>query len=285
MLNWWRDKFSKDTPLPAGRPIKVGDKSYSVYTDDVYLDLMGADFEPHMVALFRKFITKQSVILDVGANIGLTTILFAELGKQVVSFEPSPSTFRLLRNNVTRAQARNTTLVNAALGDSRGESTITFPPSNRSGGFVSNHTRPGKGHTTEQIQIERLDDICQKYVDRVDFIKIDVEGFEGSVLRGAQKTLRRHRPVVALELNHWCLNAFQRTSIPDFFDQLRGTFPTLYAVSKDNTDIKSLHDPDQAYHVMYHHIIEFAYPTIVGAFGPGIEAQLLGRPAGAAASA
>jgi hypothetical protein len=66
-------------------------------------------------------------------------------------------------------------------------------------------------------------------------------------------------------LNHWCLNAFQRTSVPDFFDFLRGVFPFLYAV--DGTDVRNLHDPDDSYNVMYQHIAHnFRYPNLVGAF-------------------
>ena len=93
---------------------------------------------------------------------------------------------------------------------------------------------------------------------------------------------------MALELNHWCLNAFQRTSVPDFFDFLRGVFPYLYAVDMrytsnlrdrlhrellpsfyDKKDARNLHDQDAAYHVMYRHILHgSSYPTLVGAFNP-----------------
>jgi hypothetical protein len=102
-------------------------------------------------------------------------------------------------------------------------------------------------------------------VPRVDFIKIDVEGFERYVIEGLSETMARDKPAVILELNHWCLNVFQRTSVPDFFDFLRNLFPYLYAVEKK--DIKNLHDRNDAYHVMYHHIVGgFKYPNLVGAF-------------------
>ncbi len=101
-------------------------------------------------------------------------------------------------------------------------------------------------------------------VSRVDFIKIDVEGFEGHVLRGAKQTLATYRPVVVLELNHWCLNAFQRTSIPEFFDLLRSIFPILLAV--DGSSHLNLHDESHRYIVMYHHILHMRFPNIVAAF-------------------
>ena len=98
----------------------------------------------------------------------------------------------------------------------------------------------------------------------VDFIKIDVEGFEKNVIEGLIETIHKHNPIVVLELNHWCLNAFQRISIPDFFDFLVNIFPILYAVEGDK--YLNLHDENDRYIVMYHHIIHFKYPNIVAAF-------------------
>ena len=153
-----------------------------------------------------------------------------------------------------------------------GESTLTFSPANRSGGFVSNQTKTGAGYNTETIVIRQMDEVVGSLTQPdVDFIKIDVEGFEGSVIRGAQQTLSTYRPVVVLELNHWCLNAFQRTSVPDFFDLLRSVFPILYAVDGDN--YLDLLDEGDSYIVMYHHILHQRFPNIVGAF----EANQLNR--------
>jgi len=81
--------------------------------------------------------------------------------------------------------------------------------------------------------------------------------------------LNTFKPIVLLELNHWCLNAFRRIAVPDFFDMLRTVFPVLYAVETDNTTI-NLHDPDGAYHVMHSHIVNFRYPNIVAGFDGSI---------------
>jgi hypothetical protein len=155
---------------------------------------------------------------------------------------------------------------NVGLGKSGGCFELTFSRDNRSGGFVSNLTSAAAGHQVEQIRIVAGDAYLREAgIDQVDFIKIDVEGFERNVIEGLAQTLERCRPVVVLELNHWCLNAFQRTSVPDFFDFLRGVFPFLYAI--DGTDARNLHDTDDAYHVMYQHIVNnFRYPNLVGAF-------------------
>jgi len=72
---------------------------------------------------------------------------------------------------------------------------------------------------------------------------------------------------VVLELNHWCLNAFQRTSIPDFLDLLRSMFPILLAV--DGSNYMDLHDTSESYIVMYNHILHMRFPNILAAFEEG----------------
>lgn len=245
--------------------LDIGGTKYNITSDDDYLANLGSGFEPEMVKLFRALASQSEVILDVGANIGCTAILFGELSQTVYAFEPSPTTFSLLEKNIQNSGLKNIILQNVGLGAEPGEFTLTFAPSNRSGGFVSDQTQAGDGHTTEKIVISKLDEVIQSLnPPSVDFIKIDVEGFEGHVIRGAEQTLSAHKPVVVLELNHWCLNAFQRTSIPDFLDFLRSVFPILMAV--DGSSYLNLHDKSDSYVVMYHHILNMRFPNIVAAY-------------------
>ncbi|MEN9590628.1 MAG: hypothetical protein RLZZ481_2414 [Pseudomonadota bacterium] len=268
---------------------EINGKSYGISSDDDYLDHVEGEFEPEMVSLFKTLLQPTDTVLDVGANIGCTSLLFGDLARKVYSFEPSPTTYRWLVENVQRAKLNNVETINLGLGKEAGTFELTFAPNNRSGGFVSNLTSASEGHQIEQITIARGDDFINKrQIAKVDFIKIDVEGFEQSVIEGLAATIARDQPIVVLELNHWCLNAFQRISVPDFFDFLRGVFPYLYAVDMRYTsnlrdrlyrellpslygkkDARNLHDQDAAYHVMYRHILHgSSYPTLVGAFKP-----------------
>lgn len=245
--------------------VDIGGTPYIIASDDDYLEHIGNVFEPEMVQLFRAVANDSEAILDIGANIGCTAILFGGLSKYVYAFEPSPTTFALLERNIRRAGLPNVFLHNIGLGAESGECTLTFNPSNRSGGFVSNHTQASVGHAVERITIRRMDDVMTSLnPSSIDFIKVDVEGFEGHVLRGAARTLSAYKPVLILELNHWCLNAFQRTSIPDFFDLLRSIFPLLLAV--DGSSYMDLHDASDSYIVMYHHILHRRFPSILAAF-------------------
>ncbi len=188
--------------------------------------------------------------------------MFGDLASKVDSFEPSPSTFEILKLNLACSLHSNTRIHNIGLGAKNENLTLTFAPINRSGGFVSDKTQASKGHSIENIVIKKGDDFFHS--SEVDFIKIDVEGYEKNVIEGLSQTILKNRPVVALELNHWCLNAFQRISIPDFFDFLANVFPILYAVDGDK--YLDLHDENDRYIVMYHHIHHLKYPNIVGAF-------------------
>jgi FkbM family methyltransferase len=242
--------------------VKIGEKSYTIASDDDYLKHVGSEFEPYTCSLFKSLIEKNYKVFDVGANIGCTTLLFGDLGREVDSFEPSPSTFEILKQNLASSLHSNTRIHNLGLGAKNENLTLTFAPSNRSGGFVSDKTQASKGFTIEEIVIKKGDDLFHS--TEVNFIKIDVEGYEKNVIEGLSQTILKNQPIVVLELNHWCLNAFQRISIPDFFDFLANVFPILYAIDGDK--YLNLHDESDRYIVMYNHIIHFKYPNIVGAF-------------------
>lgn len=245
--------------------ISIDGKNYPFVSDDEYLLPMAGGFEPDMVELFRVLIGPGDTVLDVGANIGCTAVLFGSLARRVHCYEPSPSTFHFLERNVAASGLTNVRCYNFGLGSEEKVTTLTYAPANRSGAFVSDRISASEGHRIERIQIRTLDaHVAELGVSRVDFLKIDVEGFEQSVLCGGSRTLQHHRPLVVMELNHWCLNAFQRITIPDFFDFLRATFPVVRAV--DGACYLDVHDSSEAYMVMYHHINRRRFPNLVLGF-------------------
>ncbi len=228
---------------------------------------MGDTFEPDMTKLFCTLVNGKRRVLDVGANIGCTTLLFAQLADKVVSFEPSLSTYEFLKANIASSGFDHIELHNVGLGKEDEDLTLTFDRHNRSGGFISSRVQALAEYAVEKVSIRKGDTYLASITPprkTVDFVKIDVEGFELDVLQGLTATLERDRPVVILEMNHWCLNAFQRISIPDFLDTLGKVFPLLYAVHGDQ--YRDLHNLDNRYFVMYRHILFNEFSNLVGAF-------------------
>lgn len=264
---------NKKTEGVKQKKIDIGGKIFSVSSVDAYVAGFGKYFEPNMVALFKKLVKPQAVVADIGANVGLTAMLFSQLSSKVVAFEPSPSTYQIFTENLIKNNVTNVIPVNFGLGDELKSTSLTFAENNRSGGYVSDFIQPEKGHTTELVEIKKLDDVWHQYADRLDFIKIDVEGFEGHVLRGGSKIIQKNRPIVVLELNHWCLNVFRHICLPDFLDLLRNFFPYLYAIDFDNTT-KNLHDKDEAFYVMHEHVVKFRYLNIAAGFDESLKQKL-----------
>jgi FkbM family methyltransferase len=240
--------------------IVIGSKAYEIAANDTALDHFDGLFDESAIRLYGALVEPESIVLDVGANVGCTTLFFADNVKHVHAFEPSPTTYPFLERNTSGHD--NVTCVQAGLGVSRESLTLTSPIENSTGAFVSSIDSAPTGHVSHSISILKGDDYCTDL--SVNLIKIDTEGFEANVIKGLEKTIQTQRPVVTLELNHWCLNAFQRTSVPDYFDFLLGIFPLLFAV--DDYHAADLRTAETRFHVMYQHINNGKYLNLVGCF-------------------
>ncbi len=142
-----------------------------------------------------------SHVLDIGANIGWTALRLAGIAREgrVIGFEPDPMNFDQCHSNVERNDLKNIQVYPLALGDRAGSASMEVrTPSNRGGNRISPAgTEPGK-----MVEVMRLDDFLSAHpLDRVDLIKMDVEGFELHVLRGAEKTLRQFKPSLFIEVD------------------------------------------------------------------------------------
>jgi FkbM family methyltransferase len=155
-------------------------------------------YEPEVTHLIRERVATGAVCVDVGANVGgLSLILCERVGQngRVFCFEPGPRFFERLRNNL----ARNERLAGVAslhnLGVSDREGTLYWQEDPHFPGnawMLAKHGVP--------VEVTTLDAFFEKSPPpRLDLIKIDVEGMEGEVLRGAEKTLAKYRPEILFE--------------------------------------------------------------------------------------
>jgi FkbM family methyltransferase len=150
----------------------------------------------HIVPLLQH-IDDSSIVLDIGANIGVMTRLFAARvpNGRVYAFEPSPSTFKLLSKNC--AQLTNIACIQSAIGAESG--TVGFDEHKAS---ALRHIVPSQSDdkATIKVRVSTLDEwVRATGLQRVDFVKIDIEGFEEELLEGAHATLTRFSPFLLFE--------------------------------------------------------------------------------------
>ena len=255
------------------RSIAVGTSRYIIESDDYYLTGIPDEFDPDLCRIFRALVEPDDIVVDVGANLGLTSILFSQLSSRVFAFEPSPSTYELAVRNLAANDVSNVEVFNLALGIEHSAATIRFNPLDRAGAFISAESFESE-HVSEEIQIIRFDDFVTGMDIYPSVIKIDTEGFDLDVVMGAKEYLRERQPIVIVELNHFTLNVFQRVSVPVYFDQLRAVFPFLYALDDDGTDLRNLYDDSDAYEVMYGHIVHGKFSNIFGGFSDDLGRRL-----------
>lgn len=149
--------------------------------------------DPEMGLL--KFLVDATVpSIDVGANLGIFTYFLSRYAPIVYAFEPNPIPFAVL----DRLKDRNVVLRQMALTDRSGDVELVVPKGRK--GWTNNgaglDARRDGNHAVLKVPGSRLDDLG---LPRVGFIKIDVEGHELAVLRGAAETLARHRPNLFIE--------------------------------------------------------------------------------------
>jgi FkbM family methyltransferase len=144
------------------------------------------------------FLRKEDVFADIGANIGSYTVLASgHIGAKTLSFEPVPSTFTHLQNNICINRIENlVTTYNIALGAKHG--FIDFTSTHD----TTNHVAVENDINLIKVEVNTLDSVLEKYSTPT-LLKIDVEGFETEVLAGAYKTLRSaDLKAIIIELNN-----------------------------------------------------------------------------------
>lgn len=246
--------------------IKIFNKFYNCESGDQYLDSM-EEFEPATVALFQKLIKPSDAVVDIGANIGLTALMFSQMARTVACFEPIKRSMDYLMQNIVVNEVYNVTPYHIALSNSEGQRKFMLASSNRTGAHISKGEIV-PGHDEEIVVSKTLDSVSKtlEQINKIDVIKIDVEGHEKYVLEGARETLERDKPIVVLELNVWCLDVLQGITMPDYIGYLNTVFPYVYAVSNDGKTVHSLKEAIEAYHVMHQHLFKGEFNTIVAGF-------------------
>jgi FkbM family methyltransferase len=169
------------------------------YDNDAYIGRSlntSGTYSEEEILLWQQIVRPGDVVVEVGANIGAHTIWFAKaVGRdgKVFAIEPQRQMYQMLVGNLALNEITNANAMMGAAGEKIG--TVRVPPVDydKTGNFGGLSIG---GESGEEVAVITLDSFR---MTRVDLIKIDVEGMEASVLRGAHQTIERCRPVLYVE--------------------------------------------------------------------------------------
>lgn len=193
-----------NTDYPSGT-IRKARRNGIVYALDI------SDYQEWLVYFYCKtdssehvlnYLGKSEIIFDIGANIGQTAFNMFRTQKShglnpvVYAFEPYPITFRKLESNIRLNPDYAVRAFNLGLSSQKGELHMTQHSPSNSGGFrMTTDTQ-----NSISVPVVSLDEFVSEHsIPRIDFIKIDVEGFELEVLEGAWLSIQQFRPILIFE--------------------------------------------------------------------------------------
>jgi len=175
-----------------GQPDTEKNKNYqleSINTVDLFSDLI-----PFSIYLKKK--NKYKKVLDIGANIGVHSIILSKLGYKVSSFEPDPVHFSKLKRNIKLNNLKNIKLHNVALGDKNSTKNFLRVLNNT----TSNHIQKSKNKPYGPIEVIKVHvKNATKYLETADFAKIDCEGAEDKIFKCLTKV--RKMPDILVEIH------------------------------------------------------------------------------------
>jgi FkbM family methyltransferase len=199
------------------------------------------------IALLQRIPRSTAVVVDAGANIGAYTVMLGRMlpTTKVFSFEPSLRTGKILRCNVALNGLSNVLVNQAAIADRDG--FVEFIDSEI--GSATNHIAPTKApeHNGVTVPAISLDSFAAKLnLERIGFIKIDIEGAEVIAIRGAKDLLRNKR--IELGLIELCPQNLQALgfSMPELFSEIEARGYSIHTLNPDGTAGRKLSAPDVA---------------------------------------
>jgi FkbM family methyltransferase len=188
--------------IPIGDGLRMHVNTYSLVEWDVFF----LGFEPEIRALCRRCLRPGATAIDVGANVGVHTLVMAHAvngGGRVIACEPSPNFHKELTSNVELNQLSNVTIHQVAVSAKSGPVTLYIPSDSQhaAGASLDPHMHPQlQSSLAVEVAGTTIDDlVAMDAIDHVDLIKIDVEGFDAAVLAGAHDVLLRDRPYLLFE--------------------------------------------------------------------------------------
>nr|WP_294906013.1 FkbM family methyltransferase [uncultured Lacibacter sp.] len=212
--------------------------------------------------IIRKVCTANSNTVDVGTHNGdiLDLLLQQSPGGTHYGFEPLPVFYRSLISKYM--QQENIVLYDLALSNSNGSTSFNYVTSNPSYSGIKkrNYDRSNETDETIEVRTAKLDDVLFSANKKIDFIKIDVEGAELGVLKGAEQLIKRDRPVIVFECGLGGTDVYNTT--PDdlfsFFSSMEYKVSLMKDFLKDASALSKHAFEQQYYQKLNYYFV--AYP-------------------------
>jgi FkbM family methyltransferase len=168
--------------------------------------LISKDYEPEIVSIVKAYLEADKDAINVGANVGIFTILLADLinkDRKVLAVEPTPHAFGYLVNNLKRNNLYDKTILyNGVCSDSRGDFILnTIEGKEEFSSLGESYMNNMHGNLIQiKVEGETIDNLVDSVNLNPGIMLIDVEGAEMKVLKGAYSILKKHKPIVISEL-------------------------------------------------------------------------------------
>ena len=193
----------------------TSDKRIWIPDDDDWVNWSG-NYEQDQFNEVMPHVSNRDVALDIGAHVGIWSMRLAQNFKRVIAFEPVPKHIECWKRNMSNFISEQSdwgnisTLETVALGHENGTATMKVPNTTNTGMASLVHevfnqrtgarwVQPGwENFPNIQVKTRTLDSY---EFHQLDFIKIDVEWFELRVLQGAENTIRKHKPIIYIEMH------------------------------------------------------------------------------------
>ena len=175
----------------------------------------GFRWEEHNHDIIDKYVTKDSICVEVGSHIGTISVKLSKKCKHLYCFEPLKDSFVLLNKNLAINRCSNVNSYEIALSNEHKKTTIDFISKNNPGGsgLLYNYQKINSDiielKNEYPIELITLDSFN---IEKLDYLKIDVEGYEKNVIEGGYETIKRCKPFIVMEI-YENMNTFNKLSI------------------------------------------------------------------------
>ena len=180
----WTNRIPRDLLLP----VVVEGKIMKVFKHH-WAGVLFKKYEPETIQVLKHLVTEATTFIDIGANTGLFSHIALQNGANVISFEPHPKAREILKDNI---QKRNAKIYPYALSNEASKVKLFLSDE------LGSHSLFAYNDKHIIVEAKTLDSL---YKEKVDLIKIDVEGAEMNVLQGMKELLKAHKPDLIIEVD------------------------------------------------------------------------------------